>query len=63
MEKRIVIVVVLTALLGGFQQVFAQNVRSRELFDFDWRFTNKPVTGANEVGFDDSAWTDIQCFR
>jgi beta-galactosidase len=34
--------------------------RSRELFDFDWRFANGDVAGAEKGEFDDASWRPVE---
>jgi beta-galactosidase len=37
----------------------AASPRARESFDFDWKFSKGDITGAQEPGFNDSAWRAV----
>jgi beta-galactosidase len=37
----------------------ADRARTKELFDFDWRFVNGDVAGAEELEFDDGQWRSV----
>ncbi len=54
-------VVAVSPLVGGAQALVAQNngVRSRENFDFGWKFLKGDVAGAQAVGFVDASWRDV----
>jgi beta-galactosidase len=47
------------ALLARAPQAPTATPRTRQLFDFDWRFHGGDATGADGSSFDDTSWTKI----
>lgn len=59
MRKTIITMLALTGLLAGPLPAEAAGVRTDSLFNFGWRFHFGEVTGAEESGFNDGAWRQI----
>ncbi|MEI7728659.1 MAG: glycoside hydrolase family 2 TIM barrel-domain containing protein [Verrucomicrobiota bacterium] len=59
MNKRIVTAVVWLGLFAGSGYIHAESARSKDLFDYDWRFASGDVAGAEAPAFDDAAWRRV----